>query len=67
MRGENLTKKNLINFLKKNNEKHNNYISYLKNKFYMYRKKYLGYDLKYVPGNMEFSKEFNDLIIFLDK
>ena len=33
----------------------------------MYRKKYLGYGLKYVPGNIEYSKEFNDLIIFLDK
>lgn len=108
-RGENLTKKNLINFLKKNNEKfkidyekiktikiypnsqkkllqladcccsalgqalkyndekHHNYISYLKNKFYMYRKKYLGYGLKYVPGNIEYSKEFNDLINYLDK
>ena len=108
-RGENLTKANLINFLKKNNEKfkidynkiktikiypnsqkkllqladcccsalgqalkyndekHHNYILYLKDKFYMYRKKYLGYGLKYVPGNIEYSKEFNDLIIYLDK
>ena len=53
--------------LKYNDEKHHNYISYLKDKFYMYRKKYLGYGLKYVPGNIEYSKEFNDLIIYLDK
>lgn len=107
-RGENLTKNNLINFLKKNNgkfkidyskikslkiypnsqkkllqladcccsalgqalkyndEKHHKYIYYLKNRFYMYRKKYLGYGLKYVPGNVDYSKEFSELIIYLD-
>ena len=108
-RGENLTKKNLIDFLKKNNgkfridysriksikiypnsqkkllqladcccsalgqalkyndEKHHNYIAYLKKKLYMYKRKYVGYGLKYVPGNMDYSKEFNELIIYLNK
>lgn len=108
-RGENLTKKNLIDFLKKNNgkfridysriksikiypnsqkkllqladcccsalgqalkyndEKHHNYITYLKKKLYMYKRKYVGYGLKYVPSNIDYSKEFNELIIYLNK
>ena len=32
----------------------------------MYRNKYLGYGLKYVPGNIEYSKEFNELIIYIE-
>ncbi len=52
--------------LKYNDEKHKRYISYLKPKFYSYKGKYLGYGLKYVPGNVEFLKEFEELIIYLD-
>ena len=52
--------------LKYNDEKHKKYISYLKPKFYSYKGKYLGYGLKYVPGNVEFSNEFKELIIYLD-
>ena len=53
--------------LKYNNDKHYKYIYYLKEKFFMYRKKFLGYGLKYVPGNIEYSKEFIDLLDFLKK
>lgn len=53
--------------LKYNNDKHRRYISYLKPKFYSNNTKYLGYGLKYVPGNTKYSIEFENLIIFLDK
>lgn len=53
--------------LKYNDDKHQKYISYIKNKFYKYNGKYLGYGLKYVPGNTELAKEFKKLIQFLDK
>lgn len=53
--------------LKYNDDRHRKYISYLKSKLYSYNGKYLGYGLKYVPGNMKYSVEFNNLIIFLDK
>ena len=52
--------------LKYNDERHKKYISCLKSKFYSSNKKYLGYGLKYVPGNMDYSKEFNDLIRYLE-
>lgn len=51
--------------LKYNDEKHKKYISFIESKFYSYNGKYLGYGLKYVPGNIEYSKEFNELIIYL--
>jgi len=53
--------------LKYNNSKHHSYIFYLKDKFYTYGNKYIGYGLKYVPGNIELEKELKDLINFLDK
>lgn len=52
--------------LKYDDEKHLKYVSYLKNKFYVYRKKYIGYGLKYVPGNIEYAKEFKNLITYLE-
>lgn len=52
--------------LKYHDNKHCEYIAYLKNKFYCYNKKYLGYGLKYVPGNTDYSNEFNRLIDFLE-
>lgn len=51
--------------LKYNDEKHHKYISSLENKFYEYNKNYLGYGLKYVPGNITPAKEFQELIIYL--
>lgn len=108
-RGENLTKSDLISFLKEHNEKfqieydkikdikiypnsqkrllqladcccsslnqalkyhdkqHFEYIYYLKEKFYKYKENYINYGLKHVPSNIEYSKEFKDLIEFLDK
>ncbi len=51
--------------LKYNDEKHHKYIGYLKDKLYRYKNKFIGYGLKYVPGNDDFAKEFNDLIIYL--
>ena len=53
--------------LKYDDSRHRKYISFLKPKFYSYNNKYLGYGLKYVPGNTKYSTEFNNLIIFLDK
>lgn len=52
--------------LKYNDSKHHRYVSYLKNKFYEYNKNYIGYGLKYVPGKTEYSKEFKELIIYLE-
>lgn len=51
--------------LKYNDDKHHKYISFLKNKFYEHNQKYLGYGLKYVPGNITPAKEFQELIIYL--
>lgn len=53
--------------LKYNDIKHQKYISYLKNKFYEYNDKYLGYGLKYVPGNTKVASELKNLINFLSK
>ena len=53
--------------LKYNTEKYQQYIMNIKNKFYTYRKKYIGYGLKYVPGNTTFAKEFKNLVDFLEK
>lgn len=53
--------------LKYNDDKHRNYILHLKPKFYSYNGKYLGYGLKYVPGNTNYSVEFDNLIVFLNK
>lgn len=53
--------------LKYNNNMHRDYIVLLKPKLYHYNKKYLGYGLKYVPGNTAYAKEFDGLIIYLDK
>lgn len=53
--------------LKYSNETHFQYIKYLKSKFYDYKGKYLGYGLKYVPSTQQPSKEFQELIIYLDK
>lgn len=52
--------------LKYNDEKHHKYIAYIKEKFYQYAGKYIGYGLKYVPGNTNPAKEFDDLIIYLE-
>lgn len=52
--------------LKYNDTKHRKYISYLKNKFYNYLGKYVGYGLKYVPGNIKPAEAFQELIIYLD-
>ncbi len=52
--------------LKYNDSTHHKYINYLKSKFYEYNQKYLGYGLKYVPGNVPQAKEFQELIIYLD-
>lgn len=52
--------------LKYNDSRHHKYISYLKNKLYNYAGKYIGYGLKYVPGNTKPAKEFQELIIYLD-
>ena len=51
--------------LKYNDDKHRKYISYICPRFYSCNGKYLGYGLKYVPGNTEYSKEFSELIIYL--
>lgn len=53
--------------LKYNNNIHREYIVRLKPRLYHYNKKYLGYGLKYVPGNIVYAKEFDGLIIYLDK
>lgn len=52
--------------LKYGDEKHYKYVSYLKNNFYSYNEKYLGYGLKYVPGNIYPDKEFQNLVDYLD-
>ena len=52
--------------LKYNDNIHKKYISYIQPKFYSYNGKYLGYGLKYVPGNIEYSKEFSELVIYLE-
>lgn len=52
--------------LKYNDNRHHKYIYYLKDKFYQYKGKILGYGLKYVPGNTEHAKEFNELLIYLN-
>lgn len=52
--------------LKYHDEKHLSFIPYLKNKFYKYNRKYLGYGLKHVPGNIEYGKEFKELLTFLE-
>lgn len=52
--------------LKYNDEKHHKYIYYLKDKLYRYKNNFLGYGLKYVPSNIEWAKEFKDLIIYLE-
>lgn len=52
--------------LKYNDSKHHKYVSYLKNKFYKYNKNYIGYGLKYVPGKTDYSKEFKELITYLE-
>jgi hypothetical protein len=51
--------------LKYSDDKHHKYIYYLKDKLYEYNKKFLGYGLKYVPGNITPAKEFQELIIYL--
>jgi len=53
--------------LKYNDNKHLKYIGYLKDKLYKYNNKYLGYGFKYVPGNIAPAKEFQELIIYLDR
>lgn len=53
--------------LKYNDENHYKYVSYLKNKFYTYNHKYLGFGLKYVPGNITPAIEFQKLINYLNK
>lgn len=53
--------------LKYDDDKYRNFIKHLKPRFYSCKKKYLGYGLKYVPGNTKYSVEFDNLIIFLDK
>ena len=50
--------------LKYNDDKHKKYISYICPIFYSYNGKYLGYGLKYVPGNIGYLKEFSELIIY---
>lgn len=52
--------------LKYNDAKNRKYVSYLKEKFYTYNDKYLGYGLKYVPTNIEKAPEFRELIIYLN-
>ena len=52
--------------LKYNDAKHLKYISFLEDKFYEYKYKYVGYGLKYVPGNITSAKEFRALITYLD-
>ncbi len=52
--------------LRYKNKMHFHYITYLKNKFYTYGNKYIGYGLKYVPGNREIPQELEDLIAFLN-
>ncbi len=52
--------------LKYNDAKNRRYVSYLKEKFYTYNDKYLGYGLKYVPTNIEKAPEFRELIIYLN-
>lgn len=51
--------------LKYNDERHHKYISFIYSKFYKYNNNCIGYGLKYVPGNTEYSKEFNELIEYL--
>ncbi len=52
--------------LKYNDERHFQYILYLKSNFYSYNGKYLGYGLKYVPGNTKESLEFKKILEYLD-
>ncbi len=52
--------------LKYNDEMHFKYVNKIKNKFYNYNNSFLGYGLKYVPSTNPYSKEFNDLIIYLN-
>ena len=51
--------------LKYNDKTHYKYILYLKEKIYHYCNNYIGYGLKYVPGNVIPSKEFQELIDYL--
>ena len=52
--------------LKYNDKKHFKYVTYLSNKLYNYNGKYLGYGLKYVPGNIKEKLEFENLIKYLN-
>ncbi len=53
--------------LKYNDKIHFQYIKYLKPKFYTHKSKYIGYGLKYVPSTQQPSKEFQELVIYLEK
>jgi len=53
--------------LKYKNDLHYHYISFFSDKFYTYSNKYVGYGLKYVPGNLENPLELQDLIAFLEQ
>lgn len=48
-------------------EKHLNFIFYLKDNFYMYKGKYIGYGLKFVPSSIENQNDCKELIAYLEK
>lgn len=52
--------------LKFNDVKRFKYVYYLKDKFYKCNEKYLGYGLKYVPGNIAPANEFQKLVTYLE-
>lgn len=53
--------------LKYNDDKARKYVLYLKDKFYTYKGKYIGYGLKFAPTNIEKAPEVQELIIYLNK